>query len=130
MFSCLLRTLLLACLLQTGVHAGSITLKCDLFAGGESFTLQVQPSTDIYNATPLDLTRFRFKALAFGNNEQLQYVKLQAYYRSGPEAILLHQVKLFPPFTHNVPLGGTHYVYSPDLGHELVYQCGLAADTP
>ena len=133
MFSCKPRSLtlfFLSGLLHVSPLAAHNRLHCNLFAGGETFTLDVQPGTDIYNATPLDLARFRFKALAVGDHDNLQYIKLQVYYRSGPEAILLHQVKYFPPFTDKVSLSGTHSVYSPDLGRELVYQCGLAADAP
>jgi hypothetical protein len=133
MFSCNTRSLTLFIvtgLLHVSAWAAHHSLHCDLFAGGETFTLDVQPSKDIYNVIPLDLARFRFKALAFGDHDNLHYIKLQVYYRSGPEAILLHQVKYFPPFTDKVSLSGTNYVYSPDLGHELVYQCGLTAAAP
>ena len=106
--------------------AAQIQLHCELFTSGETTLLVTEPTQDIYGVVPLDLERFRFKALAFGNHQQLQYVKLEVYYRSGPQAIMLHQIKLLPPFQLHQTLGGSNRVYSPDLGHELSYQCSLS----
>jgi len=117
-------------LLPSTVLAEPVTLQCELFAGGQTYRVVAEPTTSLYHVTPLDLERFRFKALVFGDNEQWQYIKVQVYYRTGPEAILLHQVKYVPPIGHSTPLGGTHYVYSPDLGHELVYHCNLEVNKP
>jgi hypothetical protein len=105
--------------------AASVQLQCELFTSGETTLLVTDPTEDMYGVVPLDLERFRFKALAFGDQAQLQYIKLQVYYRSGPQAIMLHQIKLLPPFQLNQVLAGYNRVYSPDLGHELAYQCSL-----
>ena len=74
--------------------AARVQLQCELFTSGETTLLETEPTEDMYGVVPLDLERFRFKALAFGDQAQLLYIKLQVYYRSGPQAIMLHQIKL------------------------------------
>lgn len=72
--------------------------------------------------------RFRVKAILLGSGQNLEVIKLYAYYETSRQAILLQEVKYTAPFTlSTTPYGltGLNYLYSPPLGRELQYGCAL-----
>jgi len=75
--------------------------------------------------------RFRFKAVLLGTKEQLETIKLYAYYETHRQPVLLSETRYSAPFTLSTsPYGltGLNYLYSPPLGRELQYGCALLED--
>ena len=100
-------------------------LRCEVAESGETHQIETGLATDPYTVKAVDFRRFRFKAVLIGADRQIEYVKLYAYYLSGQRAVLLHESKHLPPFTQ-AALSGMNYLYSPELGRELQYQCFLS----
>lgn len=98
-------------------------LQCQLFAGGEDYPFVFAPSADPYLVKPIDLERFRFKAIVSLGGEQIQYIKITVSYRSSGQALILQQATYLPPFPQGQSLTGRQQIYSPDLGRELSYDC-------
>ena len=100
-----------------------LRLQCQLFAGGEDHAF-VFVSTDApLTAKPIDLKRFRFKAIVSQGSGQIDYIKITVSYRSSGQALILQQATYLPPFPQSQSLTGRHQLYSPDLGRELSYDC-------
>lgn len=104
-------------------------LRCQLFANGTDHVLVFSPTSQPYTVKPVDLERFRFKAIVNHNVVQVDHIKITVSYRSGPQALVLQQATYFPPFTNHQSLTGRQQLYSPDLGRELSYDCSVV-DTP
>lgn len=100
-----------------------LRLQCQLFAGGEDYAFFFVPTSQPYTAKPIDLERFRFKAIVSQGSDQIEHIKITASYRSSGQALILQQATYFPPFAKNQSLTGRQQLYSPDLGRELSYDC-------
>ena len=100
-----------------------LRLQCQLFAGGEDYLFVFVPTTDPYNAKPIDLDHFRFKAIVSQGGDQIENIKITVSYRSSGQALILQQATYLPPFAKNQSLTGKQQLYSPDLGRELSYDC-------
>jgi hypothetical protein len=106
-----------------------LRLECQLFAGGEDHLFIFTPTTDPYNAKPIDLERFRFKAIVSQGGDQIEHIKITVSYRSSEKVLILQQATYLPPFAKNQSLTGRQQLYSPDLGRELSYDCTVV-DAP
>ena len=53
-----------------------LRLQCQLFAGGEDYAFVFVPTAQPYTAKPIDLERFRFKAIVSQGSDQIGGVKL------------------------------------------------------
>ncbi len=104
-------------------------LHCQLFSGGTDHLLVFTPTLHPYTVKPIDLERFRFKAIMSQGRDQLDHIKITVSYRSGPQALILQQATYLPPFVSHQSLTGRQQLYSPDLGRELSYECTVA-DVP
>ena len=98
-------------------------LQCQLFAGGEDYQFVVVPTAHPYTAKPMDLERFRFKAIFSKGSIQIENIKITVSYRSSGQALILQQSTYLPPFAKNQSLTGRQQLYSPNLGRELSYDC-------
>ncbi|NBS77235.1 MAG: hypothetical protein EBQ68_04980 [Betaproteobacteria bacterium] len=102
-----------------------LRLHCQLFAGGEDHAFVFAPTTHPYTAKPIDLERFRFKAILSLGGDHIEHIKITVSYRSAGQALILQQATYLPPFTQSQSLTGRHQIYSPDLGRELSYECSV-----
>ena len=102
-----------------------LRLHCQLFASGEDHAFVFAPTAHPYTAKPIDLERFRFKAIVSLGSDQIEHIKITVYYRSAGQALILQQATYLPPFTQSQSLTGRHQLYSPDLGRELSYDCSV-----
>jgi hypothetical protein len=100
-----------------------LRLQCQLFAGGEDYAFVFVPTAQPYIAKPIDLERFRFKAIVSQGSDQIEHIKITVSYRSSGQALILQQATYLPPFAKNQSLTGRQQLYSPDLGRELSYDC-------
>lgn len=124
------RAIVLSCLL-TGATAAEAAplLRCLVDQGGRTWQVETAPAADPYDVRPLDIDgKFRFKAVMVGDQRQVEYVKLYAYYQTRRKPVLLHEVKYLAPGAGNDPAGtplGEHTVFSPRLEREMHYRCTL-----
>ena len=100
-----------------------LRLQCQLFAGGEDHAFVFVPIAYPYTAKPIDLERFRFKAIVSLGADQIEYIKITVSYLSSGQALILQQTTYLPPFPQGQSLTGRQQLYSPDLGRELSYDC-------
>ena len=98
-------------------------MQCQLFAGGEDHSFVFAPTSAPLSAKPIDLERFRFKAVVSLGDGQIEYIKITVSYRSSGQALILQQATYLPPFPQSQSLTGRQQLYSPDLGRELSYDC-------
>jgi len=102
-----------------------LRLQCQLFAGGEDHVFFFAPTAQPYTAKPIDLERFRFKAIVSLGTDQIEHIKITVSYRSSGQVLILQQATYFPPFPQSQSLTGRQQLYSPDLGRELSYDCAV-----
>lgn len=107
-----------------------IRLRCQITVGGETQGHEFAMTFDPYVVPAIDLNRhFRFKAVVIGHGQQIDYVKIYAYYRTGRQPVLVHRahypMPVVPRSRAPDALTGTHTLYSPHLGRELQYGCTL-----
>jgi hypothetical protein len=100
-----------------------LRLQCQLFAGGEDHAFVFVPTAHPYTAKPIDLERFRFKAIVSLGGDQIEYIKITVSYLSSGQALILQQATYLPPFSQSQSLTGRQQLYSPNLGRELSYDC-------
>ncbi|MBK5965541.1 hypothetical protein CCR95_15955 [Thiocystis minor] len=105
-------------------------LRCTLDQGGTTQTSESAPVTDPYRVESTDINgRFRFKAVAVGDEQQVRYVKLYSYYRANGRWMLLHEARYETPAIQtggaSDALTGRHFLYSPGRERELQYGCTL-----
>jgi len=115
-------------------------LHCDVTYAGTthrydariSHDSSLDPASDpgaAYTTESADIAgRFRFKAVLLGTGQQLEAVKLYAYYETARHPILLQEVKYVAPFIFSSKpnsLTGLVALYSPPLDRELQYGCSL-----
>jgi len=122
MRSCIAATLFLSATASLASNQ-QLRLQCQLFAGGEDHAFVFAPTAHPYTAKPIDLERFRFKAIVSLGGDQIEHIKITVSYRSSGQALILQQATYFPPFAKNQSLTGRQQLYSPDLGRELSYDC-------
>jgi hypothetical protein len=104
-------------------------LLCDIFDSGEDHPFVFSPTDSPYTVKPIDLNRFRFKAVLTAGVLSLDHIKITVSYRSSGQALILQQATYLPPFAKNQSLTGRQQIYSPDLGRELSYDCTVV-DSP
>ena len=100
-------------------------LQCKLFAGGEDHLFIFVPTSQPYKAKPIDLERFRFKAVLSANAEHIENIKITVSYRTEKQPLILQQATYLPPFVSHQSLTGRQQLYSPNLGRELIYDCTM-----
>ena len=100
-------------------------LQCKLFAGGEDHQFVFVPTPHPYRAKPIDLERFRFKAILSANAEHIENIKITVSYRTDKQPLILQQATYLPPFVSHKSLTGRQQLYSPNLGRELIYECTM-----
>lgn len=110
-------------------------LRCEVDHGGRTWRVDTAPVADPYGVQPLDIGgRFRFKAVMVGDERQVEYVKLYAYYQTRRTPVLLHEAKYLAPKASadpaGTPLTGEHTVFSPHLEREMRYHCTLHEAAP
>jgi hypothetical protein len=98
-------------------------LQCKIFAGGEDHQFVFVPTPHPYKAKPIDLERFRFKAILSAKAEQIENIKITVSYRTDKQPLILQQATFLPPFVSHQSLTGRQQLYSPHLGRELIYEC-------
>ena len=122
MRSCMTTALFLSATVSLASNQ-KLRLQCQLFAGGEDYAFVFVPTAQPYIAKPIDLERFRFKAIVSQGSDQIEHIKITVSYRSSGQALILQQATYLPPFAKNQSLTGRQQLYSPDLGRELSYDC-------
>jgi hypothetical protein len=100
-------------------------LQCKIFAGGEDHQFVFKPTLHPYTAKPIDLERFRFKAILSANAEHIENIKITVSYRTDKQPLILQQATYLPPFVSHQSLTGRQQLYSPNLGRELIYECTM-----
>lgn len=100
-------------------------LQCKLFAGGEDHQFVFTPTSHPYKVKPIDLERFRFKAILSASTEHIENIKITVSYRTDKQALILQQATYLPPFVSHQSLTGRQQLYSPNLGRELTYDCTI-----
>ena len=100
-----------------------LRLQCQLFAGGEDHAFVFIPTATPLIAKPIDLERFRFKAIVSQGSDQIEHIKITVSYLSSGQALILQQATYLPPFAKSQSLTGRQQLYSPNLGRELSYDC-------
>ena len=123
------------CLALQGLAQATPALRCLLEHGGETRSLSFAPTTDPYRVESVDVGgAFRFKAVVYGEQESIAYVKLYTYYQSPRQAVLLHQASYRAPQAESVAsarsLTGDQRLYSARLGMEFLYNCTLVEERP
>lgn len=127
-FSSLKQIVLGSCLMLCAVCSAApldSRLQCKIFAGGEYHQFVFVPTAHPYRARPIDLERFRFKAILSAKAEQIENIKITVSYRSEKQALILQQATYLPPLVSHQSLTGRQQLYSPHLGRELIYECTL-----
>jgi len=125
---------LVAVLWSATVSAAPL-LSCQVTQADTVQVFNFKPTLDPYSAIAVDVRgNFRFKAVVFGDEQKIEYIKLYSYYLSDRQAVLLHEAKyVFPqPQSDTRPdsLTGMHYLFSPVLGREMQYGCALIEVAP
>lgn len=118
-----------ALLLQVSAHADPV-LKCRMLQGDRTFISEAVPTRDPYTYEPTDIrNRFRLSAVAIGDNQQVDYVKIYAYYYRRGQPYLAHMGHYPSPVVQSgedgPALTGLQRVYAPPKGFELQYSCVL-----
>ena len=101
-----------------------------MLQGDSAFVHEVVPKRDPYTFVPFDIrNRFRINAVAIGDERQVDYVKVYAYYYQHGRPVIAHMAHFASPLVqideHQSPLTGVQRVYSPPYGFELQYSCVL-----
>jgi hypothetical protein len=127
----LIRTHLVAValLLHTGAHAYPV-LKCQMLQGDSTLVSEAIPTRSPYAYVPVDIrNRFRINAVVVGDNHQVEYVKIYAYYYRRGQPYLAHMAHYPAPTVQagedGTQLTGLQRVYAPPYGFELQYSCVL-----
>lgn len=124
-----------AALAVPGIASAGIRLACQFETGGEFQTREFAPVRNPYAVAAIDLSeRFRFKAVLYGDERQVEYVKLYAYYQTERQPVLLHEARYLAPRIADgsdpVALTGSQTLYSPDLERPLEFGCVLLERAP
>lgn len=105
-------------------------LRCKMLQGDSEFFHEVVPRHDPYTFVPVDIrNRFRINAVAVGDAQQVDYVKVYAYYYQHGRPVIAHMAHYPSPVVQadegQATLTGLQRVYSPPYGFELQYSCVL-----
>jgi hypothetical protein len=119
---------LMACLLSTNSQAKPL-LRCYVSYAGSMQTIESQIVPDPYDVKTTDIgERFTFKAVMVGKAQQIDYIKLYAYFQTRRSDIPVHQATYHPPFkvsSKESPLTPQNSIYAGDVERELQYRCTL-----
>lgn len=120
-----------ACALLTVLpaHAHPV-LRCQMLQGDSAFVHEVVPTRNPYTFVPFDIRkRFRINAVVIGDAQQVDYVKVYAYYYRHGQPVIAHMTHYPSPMVQadaqQLTLTGLQRVYSPQYGFELQYSCVL-----
>jgi len=118
--------------LLSGVVHAQARLDCDVVYAGASHPVQASPVTQPYEVAAVDIAgRFLFKAVVVGEGRRVDRVALYVYESSGPQPMLVQQVKYLPPFVRRPDsLTGEQRLYAGHLQRELAYRCTLDGVEP
>jgi hypothetical protein len=88
------------------------------------------PTRDPYTFVPIDIRdRFRINAVVIGDAQQVEYVKVYAYYYEHGRPVIAHMTHYPSPVVqtdeYQTTLTGLQRVYAPPYGFELQYSCTL-----
>ena len=124
--------LLLLCAAQA--WAGQ-QLRCEFEMNGHNETHVFKPVSDPYMAESIDIGgRFRFKAVMLASTSQVDSVNLYVSYQTRRQPMILQHAKFIQPMVPQIfsanSLTGRIAAYSPFLGKELIYGCGLVEVVP
>ncbi|MDO8178316.1 MAG: hypothetical protein Q7T62_08740 [Undibacterium sp.] len=115
-------------LFTSASHAAPL-LKCSVSYAGSTQIIETSITSKPYDVASVDIgERFRFKAIMVGVGNQIDYIKLYAYFQTRQNDIPIHQATYLPPFTSsNAPLKLTpfNHLYAGEVERELQYQCTL-----
>ncbi|MES2039065.1 MAG: hypothetical protein V4495_14625 [Pseudomonadota bacterium] len=104
-------------------------LRCYVSYAGSMQTIESQIVQDPYDVKTTDIgERFTFKAVMVGKTQQIDYIKLYAYFQTRRSDVPVHQATYRPPFkvtTKESPLTPQNSVYAGDVERELQYRCTL-----
>lgn len=122
-----------ALLLANASATAGLHLHCQFETAGESQTRDFMPVRDPYAVAPIDVSReFRFKAVLYGDEHHIEYVKLFAYYQGERQPMLLQMARYLAPRAAQgsdpVALTGRQTLYSPNLERPLEYGCAVRDD--
>ncbi|MFZ3004028.1 MAG: hypothetical protein WA071_27190 [Undibacterium umbellatum] len=119
---------LMASCLSAASHAKPV-LRCYVSYAGGMQTIESQMVQDPYDVKATDIgERFTFKAVMVGKVQQIDYVKLYAYFQTRRGDIPVHQATYHPPFkvtAKETRLTPQNSVYAGDVERELQYRCTL-----
>ncbi|MBI1773098.1 MAG: hypothetical protein HYR68_12265 [Burkholderiales bacterium] len=114
--------------MSTSSHANPL-LRCYVSYAGSVQTIESQIVQDPYDVKTIDIAeRFTFKAVMVGKAQQIDYIKLYAYFQTRRSDIPVHQATYRPPFkvtAKESPLTPQISVYAGDVERELQYRCTL-----
>ncbi|PXX47768.1 hypothetical protein [Undibacterium pigrum] len=117
-----------ACSLSTSSLAKPL-LRCYVSYAGSEQTIESQIVQDPYDVKASDIgERFTFKAVMVGKAQQIDYIKLYAYFQTRRSDIPVHQATYRPPFKvtkKESPLTPQNSIYAGDVERELQYHCTL-----
>lgn len=104
-------------------------LRCYVSYAGSMQTVESQIVQDPYDVKATDIgERFTFKAVMVGKAQQIDYIKLYAYFQTRRGDVPVHQATYHPPFkvtAKESPLTPQNSVYAGDVERELQYRCTL-----
>jgi len=110
-------------------------LRCEMLQGDRAFVHEVVPAHDPYTYSAFDIrNRFRINAIVIGDAQQIDYVKVYAYYYQHGRPVIAHMSHYPHPAVQadaqQPALTGLQRVYAPPYGFELQYSCVLFEPTP
>ena len=130
--SCLTPLLFVLCHQVSAIAAQQ--LHCEVTNAGSTHVLESRGGSNPYTTESIDIDgRFRFKAVLLGSEQQIDTIKLYAYYETRRQPVLIQQVTYKQPFASGedtYALTGHQYLYGPPLGRELQYGCALREVKP
>ena len=120
--------LLISSVISCHAHAVPL-LRCLVSYADSTKIVESSPTQIPYSVESVDIgERFSFKAIMFGDDNSIEYIKLYAYFQTRHKDILIHQATYLPPFTPSItPLKLTplNHLYAGGVERELQYQCTL-----
>ena len=103
------------------MQASSQVLRCHIESGGQTLSLELSPSRDVYDIRSLDFENgYRFSAIWLASQQQL---KTYAHYSLRKKRVLVSQQVLSVPTTHCASPFAQQMVYAGTLERELHMAC-------
>lgn len=120
-------------MLSNPAHASPL-LRCLVSYAGSTHTIATGLTRQPYDVESIDIGgRFRFKAIMVGAGDNIDYIKLYAYFQTRSNNIPIHQASYLPPFAVSmtpINLTPNNHLYAGDVERELQYQCTLQEVVP